>query len=287
MLALALTGDVGAGKSTLARLWGEMGAFVLDADEMVRTLWTRPCILQAALFRWGAEILDEQGKAVPSAIAAKAFADREEYDWICALLHPLVRLEMERSASALEGWVVAEIPLLFEGGVPWWIDGTVYVTAPEAGRRERNVSRGWREDEIPRRESFLLPGSEKRARADLVVGNSSDLETLRKEASRLAEHFRRLSALVRMSVFFPGREEARRFSEDVFRAGLGTEFRLHPTEGAETGAKGVLLEFFTIESWFGEIAEALSPFSGLHPVLERPRRISLKFRNVLSEALRP
>ncbi len=287
MLALALTGDVGAGKSTLARLWGEMGASVLDADRVVRALWTRTNVLDAALARWGRGILDADGKADPSAVASKAFSDRREYDWLCALLHPLVRIEMEKTAASLDGWVVAEIPLLFEGGIPWWIDAAIYVTAPEAGRRERNASRGWRYDEISRRESFLLPGAEKRARADLVVENSSDFETLEREASRLAERFRRLSALARMSLFFPDREAAIRFADFLRRETLGTECLLHPAEGAETKKTGFTLDFFTREEWFGEIADALASFTGTHPLLERFRRIPWNYRNSLSEALRP
>ena len=287
MLALGLTGDVGAGKSTLVRLWEKMGASVLDADKVVRTLWGRSDVLDAAVSRWGEDILDSAGRAIPSAVASKAFTDLGEYKWLCALLHPLVRVEMEKSSSSLEGWVVAEIPLLFEGGIPWWIDGTIYITAPEDIRRERNTFRGWQADEIPRRESFLLSGDEKRARADLVIENISDVETLTKEASCLAERFRRLSSLARASVFFPDRERTLRFMDFLHRKTLGTEFLLRPAEAAETKGKGITLEFFTLERWFGEIAEVLSSFSGTRLVLDKPRRIPLNYRNALSEALRP
>ena len=49
MLALGVTGDVGAGKSTLTRLWGEMGASVIDADKIVRDLWARPSVIEGAV----------------------------------------------------------------------------------------------------------------------------------------------------------------------------------------------------------------------------------------------
>lgn len=287
MMAFGLSGDVGAGKSTLARLWRERGASVLDADEVVRVLWTRADVLGAAVSRWGKEILDSSGRAVPSRIASKAFADLKEYKWLCALLHPLVRIEMERAASSLEGWVVAEIPLLFEGGIPWWIDAAIYVTAPEEKRRERNSARGWNKDEIARREGFLLSGGEKRARADLVIDNGQTLETLTEEASRLAERFRRLSALSRASVFFPDRESARRFTGLLRREGLGTDFLLREEEGAETGENRFTLDFFTLEGWFYEISEVLSVFPGAYSLLVRPRRLPWNYRNALSEALRP
>ena len=259
---------------------------MLDADEVVRVLWTRADVLGAAVSRWGKEILDSAGRVIPSRIASKAFADLEEYKWLCALLHPLVRIEMERAASSLEGWVVAEIPLLFEGGIPWWIDAAIYVTAPEEKRRERNSVRGWNKDEIARREAFLLPGGEKRARADLVIENGQDLEKLTEEATRLAERFRRLSSLTLATVFFSDGESPRRFSAILLQNGLGTNFLLRAGEGAETGGTKFILDFFTLEKWFGEISEVLSAFAGACPVLVRPRRLPWKYRNTLSEALR-
>lgn len=169
MLALGVTGDVGAGKSTVSRIWAEMGASVLDADEIVRSLWKRADIIEAASSRWGKDILGEDGVIVPRKIAAKAFSDPEEYRWMCGLLHPPVRVEMERTAASLEGWVVAEIPLLFEGGVPWWIDATAYVTADSALRASRNAARGMDSAELERRETFLLPGEEKKAGLPLFL----------------------------------------------------------------------------------------------------------------------
>ncbi len=287
MLAFGLSGDVGAGKSTLARLWRERGASILDADEVVRVLWTRADVLESAVARWGRGILDSSGRAVPSHIASKAFADMKEYTWLCALLHPLVRIEMERAASSLEGWVVAEIPLLFEGGIPWWIDAAIYVTAPEEKRGERNAARGWKKDEIARREAFLLSGGEKRARADLVIDNGQTLEKLTEEASRLAERFRRLSGLARVSVFLSDGESARRFTDLLRREGLGTDFLLREGQGVENREEKFTLDFFTLEKWFNEIIEVLSAFPGASPLLVRPRRLPWSYRNALSEALRP
>ncbi|GAB1399176.1 dephospho-CoA kinase [Aminivibrio sp.] len=287
MLAFGLSGDVGAGKSTLARLWRERGASVLDADEVVRALWTRRDVLDAALSRWGRGIVGDDGRVVPSAVAGKAFSGPEEYRWLCALLHPMVRIEMERAASSLEGWVVAEIPLLFEGGIPWWIDAAIYVTAPEEIRRERNASRGWNKNEIARREAFLLPGGEKRALADLVIENGQTLEKLTEEADRLAERFRRLSSLTLATVSFSDGESPCEFSALLHRKGLGTDFLLRTGEGGESGGTKFILDFFTLEKWFNEIAEALSPYPGVFPLLVRPRRLPWKYRNALSEGLRP
>jgi len=96
MLVIGLTGDIGAGKSTVCSLLQQMGAVVVEADRMVRQIWLRPEIIEAARKRWGNDILDSEGRIVASEVASKGFCDEAEYRWMCDLIHPLVMAEMER-----------------------------------------------------------------------------------------------------------------------------------------------------------------------------------------------
>ena len=76
----------------------------------------------------------------------RSFSSRTEYDWGCALLHPPVKAELARRVAALDperDWAVAEIPMLFESGVPDWVTATVFVTASRDVRAERCRARGW------------------------------------------------------------------------------------------------------------------------------------------------
>ena len=181
MAALAVTGDVGAGKSAAARLMEDMGAARFDADVIAGEMWRRPDVLRAALSRWGPGILDPEGRVAHRAVAARIFTDRAEYQWCCALLHPLVMEDLERRVLALprDRWAVAEIPLLFEAGRPWWVAAAVFVTAPRDVRLARCRQRGWDEAELERREGFFLPSGERMARSDFVLRNDGNLEALK------------------------------------------------------------------------------------------------------------
>ncbi len=281
MLVSAVTGDVGAGKSTLTACWRRMGASVIDADEIVRSLWRRPDTVAGAVSLWGGEVVDEDGAIIHSRVAVRAFSDASEYRRLCDLLHPLVRVEMERAASSLEGWVVAEIPLLFEGGLPWWVDLSVYVSTPLERRVELNRVRGWDKGEITRREGFLLPSDEKRRLSTYVVENSGTLDELTAQAEALGGFFKRASGLARCSVVFERKEDLAKYCERLKRDGLGVEPLLCGTSaGMEENL--FILSFFTLEDMF-----SLLPSRGAArgPYLERVRRMPWGQRLALLEGL--
>ena len=285
MLALGVTGDVGAGKSTLTRFWKEMGASVLDADEIVRSLWKRPDVIGKAVSRWGRGVADNGGNILRGEIAARAFSCAEDYAWLCGLLHPLVRIEMERISASLEGWVVAEIPLLFEGGVPQWIDATVYLAAPEEKRRERNSSRGWTAGEIIRRESFLLPSEEKKRRADVVLENAGTLENLRETAEKHALFFRRLAGLVRCTVTFQRYDDALLYRDFLRKERLGTDFDCLRVSSMDKNAEGWLVSFISFEHLFAGLSRPHVMDGARGPYMAAIRRMPYKRRIALSEEL--
>lgn len=277
MLVSAVTGDVGAGKSTLTACWRGMGASVIDADEIVRSIWRRPETVKRAVSLWGEGVVDEKGAVVHSIIADAAFSSPVEYRNLCDLVHPAVRIEMERAAASLEGWVVAEIPLLFEGGLPWWIDLSVYVAAPADRRAERNRARGWNADEITRRERFLLPTDEKKRLADYVVENSGSLDELLARGEELGALFKKASGIVRCSMVFDCRKDADDYCGRLTYKGLGAEM---PGRGRSVW----ILEFLTLESKFA----LLPPREGTHrPRVDSIRRMSWPDRLAVLGALSP
>lgn len=285
MLALGVTGDVGAGKSTLTGAWRDAGASVLDADGIVRALWSTGAVRERAVRRWGERILNRDGAVIPSEVAKTAFRDAVEYRWLCDLLHPLVRIEMERAIASLGGWVVAEIPLLFEGGVPQWIDATVYVTASLAVRRQRNRARGWDDGEILRREAFLLPGEEKSRLATVVLRNEGTREAFLLEASEMAARFRDMAEVSRAEIAFGSIDE--RGSALSFLAGsrLGTKPSLRKFRDG-SGAERFGLSFFTLERFFNDLRAPGSPV-GTDLLLFPIRRMPFEARRRIREELRP
>jgi dephospho-CoA kinase len=166
---------------------------VFDADAVVKDLWKDPDILNRAVLRWGRRILKEDGTADFKAIAAILFEDPNnpvENEFAGSLLHPRVTAVLKERAERAGGWCVLEIPLLFEVGVPEWVDRTVFVTAPLPLRLDRASARSWDEKELARRDAFFLPSDRRAPMADHVVCNDGSMEALKRKLERLRTHFR-------------------------------------------------------------------------------------------------
>ena len=193
MSIIGLTGDVGAGKSTLCSVWREMGARVIDADTVARSMWDRADVRAEAEKRWGAGFFDEPDKKTLWAKnAAKIFNDAEEYKFASALIHRRTGEELKKLAREAEGWVIVEIPLLYEGGHDEWLDYVVYAAAPFEKRVARNAKRNWNAEEVSRREAKLLPSEEKIAKADFVLTNDGTEEEWKQKARELGERMKLL-----------------------------------------------------------------------------------------------
>ena len=192
MFTVGLTGDVGAGKSTLLRVWRELGAAVISADAIAKRQWDRPEVIGAAIRRWGEGILSD-GLPDYAKIAGFAFSDRDEFEFTNALIHPFTMDAIDRELEALGGWVVVEIPLLFESGAAHRFDYIVYATADLSQRVRRNAARGWDDAEIERRERFLMSPEEKMRMSDLVLRNDGDIEEWLKSAHEWGIRFMQMA----------------------------------------------------------------------------------------------
>ena len=190
---MAITGDVGAGKSTASGMFVSMGWALVDADKIVADLWRASSVVEAAVERWGDGIL-ENGAVVHSRVGALIFGDRAEYDWAMNLLHPLVKKKMRLCVEALlqeRKSIVAEIPMLFEAGVPPWIDLKLFVTASSDVRLKRCLARGWDEDEMSRRESFFMTRDKRMELSDFVILNDGGLDELSKAIDSVCDSLHR------------------------------------------------------------------------------------------------
>jgi dephospho-CoA kinase len=178
-LAVAITGGIGAGKSTALDAFRRHGAATVSSDEIVHHLLrTDPDVKRALVERLGEEILDGEGVPNRERIALKVFKDREALDFLERLLHPLVSREYlawREQLAQLENpprVCVTEVPLLYEVGGETRFDKVVVITAPSKLREAR---RGGRTDD---RESRLLPDREKVERADFAYVNTGTPEQL-------------------------------------------------------------------------------------------------------------
>ena len=171
-IAVAVTGGIGAGKSTALECFRRHGAATVSSDEIVHHLIaTDPEVRRALVDRFGDEILGEGGAPDRELIARRVFRDPEALDFLEKLLHPLVSREYMTWREQLAGLpsppkvCVTEVPLLYEVGAESRFDRVVVITAPRKLREAR--SGGWKDD----RESRLLSDKEKVARADFSYVN--------------------------------------------------------------------------------------------------------------------
>lgn len=212
MFVVAVTGDVGAGKSTLVNVWRSMGAKIISADEVAKEQWYKPEVIAAMYTRWGDGVFTN-GAPDFGKIAKMAFSNEEENRFTTNLIHPGTREEITKKVSSLRGWIVAEIPLLFESGLHDWIDYIVYVTAPKDLRSSRNAARGWRAGEVARRERFLLDSEKKQNLSDIVLRNEGDQGSWIARATELGRLFTKISTVCEMSVCCKSYEEAEKIAE--------------------------------------------------------------------------
>jgi dephospho-CoA kinase len=177
-LAVAITGGIGAGKSTALECFRRHGAATVSSDEIVHHLLaTNPEVKRALVERLGEEVLGENGAPDRERIAYRVFRDREALDFLEELLHPLVSREYMTWREQLAELpnppqvCVTEVPLLFEVGAETRFDKVVVITAPAKLREAR---RGRSDD----REARLLSEREKVERADFSYVNTGTPDEL-------------------------------------------------------------------------------------------------------------
>jgi dephospho-CoA kinase len=178
-VAVAITGGIGAGKSTALDAFRAQGAATVSSDEIVHHLLaTDEAVRDALVERLGPEILGEDGRPDRSRIAGAVFGDPKQLAWLEALLHPLVSREYLTWREQLAQLddpprvCVTEVPLLYEVGAQDRFDKVIVITAPRALREQRR--RVARDD----REARLLPDREKVRRADYHYVNTGTFEDM-------------------------------------------------------------------------------------------------------------
>ena len=194
MIILGLTGSIGMGKSTTAKLFVEAGVPVYDADATVHKLYegeAAPAI-EAAF-----PGTTEDGKVDRKKLSAKVVHDPAAMRQLEQIVHPMLGAsrqkffeDAERSAAPV---VVLDVPLLFETGGEKRVDAVVVVTTSPEIQRQRILARGTMTNEAL--DSILarqLPDAEKRKRADFVVDSSHGLDPVRAQIRDILQQAARM-----------------------------------------------------------------------------------------------
>ncbi|MDR3280827.1 MAG: dephospho-CoA kinase [Synergistaceae bacterium] len=207
MFTVAVTGEVGAGKSALTHVWRELGANVFDLDSIAKKQWSRPEIMEKVVERWGQDMY-KNGAPDFKKIGEMVFRGGDEYEFAMRATHPGAIADITKEVHNLGGWIVMEIPLLFEVGWYDLIDCIICVTSTDDLRIKRNSARGWNEDEITKRERFLIGSRKKQAMSDMVLCNIGNMEAWEARARELGEFMRKMSSVHELGTFCRTREEA-------------------------------------------------------------------------------
>ena len=193
-MRVGLTGGVASGKSTVAAMLRELGAVVIDADQLARDVVARGTPgLTAVVEEFGEEVLTPEGDLDRPKVAQIVFNDEAARRRLEAIVHPLVFAEIVRlEEGAPEGAVVVhDIPLLAESGRADTFDAVVVVDVPVETQLERMLGdRGWTRADAEARIAAQADREQRRALATYVIDNDGTVDELRR---RVREVYDRLA----------------------------------------------------------------------------------------------
>ncbi|HEY9085884.1 MAG TPA: dephospho-CoA kinase [Candidatus Tyrphobacter sp.] len=188
-MRVGLTGGIGSGKSEVARILEELGAYVIDADALAREAVAPNSDGLMQIARTWPQVV-RNNALDRTALAEIVFSDADARARLNAIVHPHVRrLAREREALAKPGQMIVHVvPLLFETNYLDDLERRIVVIAPEEQRIARMATRdGMDEARMRARMAAQIAPEEARRRADAVIENDADLATLRERTRALYE----------------------------------------------------------------------------------------------------
>lgn len=191
MKKVGLTGGIGSGKSTVARMLADEGFPVVDADQIAREIMEpgSPVLVEVADV-FGADLIDDKGVLDRGELARRAFASTEQTAKLNAITHPAIRAESNRRFDAAEAAgeraVIYDMPLLVDLGLNGEMDLTVVVDVDVDERVRRLVDkRGLAEPDARARIAQQVDDATRLAAADVVIDNNGPQEALTPQVENL------------------------------------------------------------------------------------------------------
>jgi dephospho-CoA kinase len=193
MVVVGLTGGIGSGKSTVADVFAALGVPVIDTDVISREL-TRPggAALDSIRLAFGESVMQTDGSLDRAALRRRVFADASARHQLEAILHPLIRLRVEKTLSQLNArYVLLVIPLLAEtGAYRDVLQRILVVDCPEETQIARVKARsGLARDEVMAILAAQATREERLAVADDVILNTASPDDLRTAVESLHQHY--------------------------------------------------------------------------------------------------
>jgi dephospho-CoA kinase len=197
MLLVGLTGNIAAGKSSVAQAWAARGAALIDSDQAARdAVAPGTPALREIVARFGGHLLRSDGTLDRTQLGARVFANADERQALERIVHPAVEAARQAAVRAArrdgERVLLCDIPLLFEARLAFQFPRIVLVDAPASTRIARLTQhRSMSQAAAQERVASQLPAALKRSRVDIVIDNDGDLPTLASRVTAAWEQIER------------------------------------------------------------------------------------------------
>jgi dephospho-CoA kinase len=189
MLIVALTGGIGSGKSTVGQIFAQLGATVIDSDQLARDVMERGSIgFNEVVAKFGDEIL-KNGEIDRQILASLIFKDPAKRSELEQITHPLIRRAFAKmvSSASPDSIVINQIPLLVESNHDYKFDHIITVSASESIRSERLIKRGLTNDQIKQRMGAQATDQMREDIADSVIINEKNEQELTDQVEKIWE----------------------------------------------------------------------------------------------------
>lgn len=189
MLVVALTGGIGSGKSTVGQIFAQLGAIVIDSDQLARDVIERGSIgFNEVVAKFGDEIL-KNGEIDRQILASLIFKDPAKRSELEQITHPLIRRAFAKmvSSASPDSIVINQIPLLVESNHDYKFDHIITVSASESIRSERLIKRGLTNDQIKQRLGAQATDQMREDIADSVIINEKNEQELTDQVEKIWE----------------------------------------------------------------------------------------------------
>jgi len=192
MLIVALTGGIGSGKSTVGQKFAQLGAIVIDSDQLARDVLERGSIgFDEVVTMFGDEVL-KNGEIDRQLLASIVFKDPKKRSDLEQVTHPLIRKAFAEvvARSAANSIVINQIPLLVESNHDYKFDHVITISVTEAIRTQRLLKRGLTADQIKQRMQAQATDRMRESIADSVIINETDEQNLSDQVEIIWEQLR-------------------------------------------------------------------------------------------------
>ena len=189
MLVVALTGGIGSGKSTVGQIFAQLGAIVIDSDQLARDVIERGSIgFNEVVAKFGDEIL-KNGEINRQILASLIFKDPAKRSELEQITHPLIRRAFAKmvSSASPDSIVINQIPLLVESNHDYKFDHIITVSASESIRSERLIKRGLTSNQIKQRMGAQATDQMREDIADSVIINEKNEQELTDQVEKIWE----------------------------------------------------------------------------------------------------